>query len=320
MRTLLLLLALVVPMSAAAADHPDFDDLWDYGDPAATETKFREVLAGSAEQPADYVLQLKTQIARTHSLRGQFDEAHAVLDDVEQALPDAPSVARVRYLLERGRTFNSAGDRDKARALFLHAWLMAGELKEDAHAVDAAHMIAIADPDAAMEWNTKALELAESSSNPRAAKWKGSLYNNIGWTHHDAGRYEEALAIFERALAFRKEQGNDARTRIARWCVARAWRSLGRVEEALAEQRRLLAEAEPIGEPHGYTLEEIAECLHALGRADEAKPWFARAYADLSQDPWMMSNEAERMARMAELGGVEVPAAEPTPAAEPPTK
>lgn len=301
-------------MTAAAADHPPFDDLWDYGDPEATEAKFREVLVRPDGQTLDFMLQLKTQIARTYSLRGKFDEAHALLDEVEQALPPPDSVARVRYLLERGRTFNSAGDKDRARALFMHAWLMAGTLGEDFHAVDAAHMIAIADSDAAMDWNMKALELAEASSDERAQGWKGSLYNNIGWTHHDAGQFEEALAVFERALVFRKEQGEADRTRVARWCIARTWRSLGRVEEALAEQRLLLAEAEAVDEPHGYTLEEIAECLHALERTDEAKPWFARAYATLAEDPWMMTNEADRMARLAQLGGVEIA---PTPAPEP---
>jgi hypothetical protein len=38
-----------------------------------------------------------------------------------------------------------------------------------------------------------------------------------------------------------------------------------------------LAELDALGETDGYVLEEIAECLLALGRGDEARPLFARA-------------------------------------------
>ncbi len=296
-----LISTLALPVSVNASTPPDFDALWDYGDPAATEAKFREVQGKNDEQSLDYRLQLATQIARTHSLRSQFDEAHALLDDVEKALTDDTGIARVRYLLERGRTFNSAGDKQRARALFVHAWLLAQELGEDFHAVDAAHMVAIADPGEAMKWNQDALELAEKSADERARNWRGSLYNNIGWTHFDAGKYDEALAIFERALAFRKEQGKAGSIRVARWCIARTWRAQGKLEEALAEQRKLHEEATAAGAPDPYTLEEIAECLHALGRTEEARPFFAQAHAELSKDAWMVANEADRLARLEQL-------------------
>ena len=52
-----------------------------------------------------------------------------------------------------------------------------------------------------------------------------------------------------------------------RWCVARCLRSLGRTEEALAEQRALAAELEAIGESDEFVTLEIAECLRALSRA-----------------------------------------------------
>ena len=46
----------------------------------------------------------------------------------------------------------------------------------------------------------------------------------------------------------------------------------------------LVSEAEAANEPDGYFHEELAECLHASGRADEAKPHFRRAYEELSKD------------------------------------
>ncbi len=48
--------------------------------------------------------------------------------------------------------------------------------------------------------------------------------------------------------------------------------------------------------------EELAECLHALGRTDEAKPYFLRSHELLSKDPWFVENEAKRIDRLAELG------------------
>ena len=118
--------------------------MWDYNDPEKTEKDFRELLPESrASGDPEYHTQLLTQIARTHSLRRQFDEAHSILDDVQALLSDQTSIARIRYLLERGRTFNSAGDVESARPLFEEAWDLARGIGEDYHAVDAAHMLGI---------------------------------------------------------------------------------------------------------------------------------------------------------------------------------
>jgi tetratricopeptide (TPR) repeat protein len=301
---------------------PDLDALWDFDHPDSTESAFRAILPAAREAEAagdtakdarfgaagsarGYLAELLTQIARTQALQRRFDDAHRTLDEAESLLRADMPRARVRFLLERGRTFNSSGKPDEARPLFLAAWDLARASGEDALAVDAAHMVAIVEkPDQALEWNYKALALAESSPDPKAARWRGSLYNNIGWTLHDSGRYQEALEQFEKALAFRKEQGKQREILIAKWCVARCLRSLGRVEEALAMQEDLEKAWEPLGGSDGYVFEELGECLLALGRPDEARPQFARAYEMLSKDPWLSSGEPERLKRLAELGGV----------------
>lgn len=288
-----------------APDPARFDDLWDFDDPAATEAAFRGLLpAADASGDRSVALQLRTQIARTLGLQKRYAEADSVLDEVAATLDGARPVVRVRYLLERGRVRNTSGHPDDARPLFIEAWKRARDAGEDGFAVDAAHMVAIVeDGDGAIGWSERALDLARSSSDPRARRWKGSLLNNLGWTFHDLGRLAEAHALFEEALAFRREQGDPSTVRIARWCVARSLRSLGRVEEALAAQRELLAEQERDGAAtDGYVLEEIAECLLALGRGDEASPYFARAYGALSEDPWLPENEPDRVERLRRLG------------------
>lgn len=284
----------------------DFDKQWNYGDPAASEAAFRKHLP-EAEKNAgsSYHLQLLTQIARAQGLQRKFDDAHATLDSVEKCLDESQAVVKVRYLLERGRVFNSSGKPDQAKPLFLQAWETGQAAGEDFYAVDAAHMMGIVTAgDDALAWNLKALQRAEQSNSPRARNWLGSLYNNIGWTYHDQGRYDKALELFEKALTFRQEKKQENEIRIARWSVGRALRSLKRTDEALAIQRELLAEWNKIGQQDGYVYEELGECLLELDRTDEAKPWFAKAYGELSKDDWLKENEAERLARLKRLGGL----------------
>ena len=66
-------------------DEIPFQALWDYGDPAGTEARFRDRLPGVQEGGDTAVtLQLLTQIARALGLQNKFDEAHAILDQVEK--------------------------------------------------------------------------------------------------------------------------------------------------------------------------------------------------------------------------------------------
>lgn len=283
---------------------PDFDALWDYNDPQGTEKQFRGLLhRAEAAGDARYLAELLTQIARTQGLQQRFDEAHRTLDSVEQLLPEAGDRARVRYLLERGRVYNSSRRPDEARPLFLKALGLAREQQDDFYAVDAAHMMAIVEtPQGGLQWNRRAIEMAEGSSNPRAQGWLGSLYNNLGWSYHDLGHYENALVTFEKGLEWQRQAGKEREARIASWTVARTLRSLGRCEEALERQnQRLLQEA---GETDGYTEEETGECLLALQREQEAQAHFARAYTLLAEDPWLQRDEPDRLNRLAALGHV----------------
>jgi tetratricopeptide (TPR) repeat protein len=143
---------------------------------------------------------------------------------------------------------------------------------------------------------------ARASADPRARRWIGSLCNNMGWTFHDAGEYAQALNLFESALAAWETDGQTERVPIARWAVARALRSLGRTQEALARQMGLLEEYERTGTSDGYVHEEIGECLLSLGRSEEAKPHFSEAWSLLSQDAWFVESEPERLERMLQLG------------------
>lgn len=291
--------------------HPDFDDLWDYAlwdytDPAATEATFRALIpAVEAEGIRGHLGELLTQIARTQGLQRSFAEAHATLDRVEEMLPETRLRTRIRYLLERGRVYNSSSSPERAKPLFAEAWELARDHTAEAYyAVDAAHMIAIVEtPEGKIEWNQRGLAMAQASDDRRVQWWCASLLNNLGWTYSDLGEHERALASFETALEWWRRRGTARESRIARWNIGRALRQLGRYDEALALQRELLAEWEASGEQQdGYVFEELGECLLALGHVDASRPYFAEAHKMLAQDPWLREGEPVRLARLQRLG------------------
>ena len=273
----------------------DIHALWDFDRPGESERRFRAALTDAAGEDA---MVLRTQLARALGLQRRSEEATAELAQVA-AFADAGPLVRTYLALERGRVLRSSGDPEGAKPCFLAALDAALAAGLDHLAADAAHMMAITvGGEEQIPWAQRALAIAESSSDPRARRWIASVTHNLGWTMHDLGRYDEALSSWERALAARLSQGDDAEaTRIARWTVARGLRSVGRFEDALAIQRSLAAD----GPQDGYVEEELGELLLALGRAQEAAPHFATAHALLSADAWLVESEPARLARLAEL-------------------
>jgi tetratricopeptide (TPR) repeat protein len=292
--------------SARKPKLPDYDSVWDYDHPNVTEKKFRELLPAALDsRDFPYLTQLLTQIARAEGLQRKFQDAHNTLDRVEKALlkAEADDKTRVRYLLERGRVFNSSGKRDEARPLFQQALDLAVRSKDDFNAVDAAHMMAIVEQqtEKQLQWNLKALDLAENSTDEKAKKWRGSLYNNLGWTYFEQKQFEEALLMFEKALGFREREADPAKILVAKWCIAKTLRMMDHTEEALEMQRALYEQYQAAGRRNGYVYEEVAECLTRMGQDQEAQGWFAAAYEELSRDPRLV-NEQDRLNRLKELG------------------
>jgi tetratricopeptide (TPR) repeat protein len=289
-------------------------DLWDFHDAALSEQRFDSLAATPevAASPAALVI-VRTQKARAQGLQRNFDDATTTLEKLAPAAAALPPGrdafhARARIAIERGRVLNSQGDPGQARPLFEDAYALADSAGREALAVDAAHMVAIAAgkddaPLEAVTWNERAIARADSSSDPDARNWRASLLNNLAWTRHDAKQYKEALDLFERALVARREMGDSSAVRVARWSVARCLRSLGRYDEALAQQKQLEIDCATADAPDGYVFEEIGECLYALDRKEESRAYFGRAYDALSQDPWLVQSEAGRIDRLKTLGG-----------------
>jgi tetratricopeptide (TPR) repeat protein len=297
-RRVALAFALLLARTAHAA--MDIDAYWEYGDPAASEARFRAVLPQAS---GDERLELLTQIARTYSLRRQFEAAHRILDEVEPQLDGAGPAPVARYLLERGRTFSSAGDKARAIPLFERAWQTADGAQLDGLAVDAAHMLAIVESSRlAGEWTLRGLERARESNDRKARTMVPALLNNHAWNLYDAGRLDDALQAFRDAETAWHATGRQPQGRIATWSVGRALRALGRSDEALELQLRLEREWTAAGSADGYVFEEIAENLEALGRHREATAYFRRAADELGKDAAFAHDQPERWQRITSLG------------------
>lgn len=293
---------------------PDFNQLWDFNNPLLSEEKFTALFKEQeSTAPKNYLLELQTQIARAQGLQKKFNEAHQTLALVEQQLNDQPHRLKIRYLLEKGRLLNSSGEKPESIPFFLQAYELGQRSKHDDLnddiTIDAAHMlgIVVSSSEEQIDWNEKALATAERSSNREAQRWRGSLYNNLGWTYFDLKNYPKALELFQKAVIHRQEMGQERELQIAKWCVARVLRAQGHIQEALREQLSLLSqlpEESAQTADAGYIYEELAECYLSLGQTAKAKDFFSDAYHILSQDPWLKESEPARLERMKKLAGL----------------
>ena len=289
---------------------PDFDTLWNFDDPAATEERFHEIL-DRRPPDLDYRLQLTTQLVRAVGLQGRFDEGLALLGSVSGDLPEANDVTRVRWLLEQGRLYNSAGSPVLARRPLEEAFGLASPPEDaratrdpalDRYAVDAAHMLAILHEGRdRIAWNRRAIALADASDDPGARAWLGSLYNNLGFAEMDAGRYKAALKTHRKAHAWYSAEGDARWARVSRWAEGKTLRLLDRCDDALEIQQALEAAWDADGAPDGYVFEEIAECRLLQGEEEVARLYFARALELLRTDAWLVEHESDRLERIEAL-------------------
>jgi tetratricopeptide (TPR) repeat protein len=284
---------------------PNFDSLWNYDKPDETEMRFREILP-RAESSGDtsYLIQLLTQIARSEGLQMKFDDAHKTLDRAVMLGPEKNDISNIRYLLERGRVYNSSKVTDKAKDLFLEAYDFGVAHNLDFYTIDAAHMMGIVEQgEESLNWNRIGIKLAEDSRDEKAKRWLGSLYNNTGWTYFDMKNYEEALNLFKKNIVWHEERKSKMPLIIAKWSVARTLRAMDSVDEALDIQLELIDELKEMGlEQDGYIFEEIGECLLLKGKKEDSKPYFKKAYDLLSKDIWLQENEKDRLERLKGLG------------------
>lgn len=281
----------------------DFLALVDMSDPRLSEFRLRSALEDTTLTRED-VLEITTVLTRMVGLQQKFSDGHKLLDEIQPEVITASPRVRIRFFLERGRLFNSAGDKQSATQQFAAAISSAEGTGEDFLHVDALHMMGIATTGSESErWNRAALAAIDASGDMRTKGWLGPILNNLGWTYFDAGRYDEALAMFERDIAWREKNGRTEEARIARYSKGRTLRAKGQLDEADRIQRSIVEEMRQEGlYPDGYVYEELAEIALQRGDTTAARPLFKRAYELLNEDVWLRTNEAKRLERLKALG------------------
>jgi tetratricopeptide (TPR) repeat protein len=201
------------------------DELWDFADAPLSEQRFRAEI-GRAPSGSVAAAELTTQLARSLGLQERYAEADAVLDSIDRT----DGVVLARTLLERGRILNTSGNPGAAIPLFEEALAAASAVEQDFLAIDAAHMLAIADPGRAAHWIARALETVDETTDHRTKRWGVSLHNNAGWSLFSVGDLAAALAEFELAADAARDYGTDQQRQWAQEAI----------DETLAELKKQL--------------------------------------------------------------------------------
>lgn len=293
--------------SSAENSLPDIQSLWDFSDTEKTRKRFEDLISlHQKTAPKDYILELQTQIARTYSLESKFAEAHTILDSIDGDVFEASQKVKIRYRLERGRTFNSAGKKSEAVQEFIQAYTIANATGETYLAADAAHMVSLVTENFGEKvyWTERGIKIAELSADQKTKSWLGPLHNNLGWDYYERKDFGKALIHFTEAQKWHFKFGKESQKLWARFAVLATFRKMGQISEALTKLQELEAELSKEKSESllmGYVKEEIGESLLANGEAAAAKPYFQAALKILKADSWISKNETGRLSRIEKL-------------------
>ena len=306
--------ALLMSTHARGADFSaQLDRRWDYAKPEVSETRFREALrqypAGSRE-----ALEIATQVARAQGLQRKFDAAHATLDKIEVELVRVDARVRIRASRAWQAVQFLGIARQGSAAVPQVAEVATRQDGRVTRSTRSTRCTCWASPLPSRSGSTGTCAHSRWPSARRmrapAAGARRSTTTSAG-RYSDRGEHASALGYWEKSLAVREASGDQQRTRIARWTVARGYRALGRLDDAERMQRDLAEDNRAAGEEDGYVYEELAELRIARGDAAGAAPGAAKAYALLREDAWLAATEPARLERLAKIGAGEVPAPPP---------
>ena len=169
-------------------------------------------------------------IARTHLITGQKEEARPWLDKAEKIAKSDEPLGWSRFLGVRGRLEWQDEKLEKATTTFMEMYEFTSKNKLHERAIDAAHMVAITGTEEQqVEWGLNGIKEAEAGN---VTGWLGPLWNNLGATYENMGKYQESLDAYLKAREYHHEYGDEANKYIADWAVGHAYRLVGNTQEA----------------------------------------------------------------------------------------
>jgi tetratricopeptide (TPR) repeat protein len=218
------------------------------------------------------------QVARCHLTQNNKEEGRKWLEDAAKRASDDDPMGWSRYLGVKGRYEWKDGDLKKSRATFDTMYVYCNTNALWARSVDAANMIAIVSesPEEQIEWSMRGIDAAESGG---VESWLGPLWNNLGATYYDTGKFDLALEAFLRARRYHWQYSNETAKLYADYHVGMAYRATGQLDKAGQWLRPVLAWAERL-EDHsaiGQACEELGEIAIATGKKSDGLMLLKRA-------------------------------------------
>jgi len=261
------------------------DTILDKADQAFDSRAFEEARTAYQQAAADAkaagdestLAEAYAMMARTYLTTGQKEEGRPYLAQAGKfASPDAP-LGWSRYLGVRGRFEWKDQKLPTATATFKEMYEYCREHKLRDRAVDAARMIGITGtPQEQIEWGKKGIAEAEAGN---LGEMLGPLWNNLGATYEDVGRYDDALEAYIQARDYHWQYGNEMNKLIADWAVGHAYHKSGDPEAAGQWLRPVLAWCERIGDKEflGLTCKDLGELESEQGNYRAALDYLLRA-------------------------------------------
>jgi len=267
--------------------------------------------AAEAEGHRGNQVEALAQVARCYSIRGLGEEGRPWLARAAALADTSAPQGWARYEIVRGVYQREDGHRAEATETFARLYDFCREHGLHRQAVNAAHMAAIAaQPEQQIAWAHKGIQAAEEGGY---ASSLAMLWNNLGWTYDDLGRYEEALDALTKAREYHWQTGDDQAKLIADWSLGHALRMVGRNDEARGyltgafawAERRYAEDPSPANaEWLGMGHKELGELALAEGRRDTARRELAQAVGKLREagmEQWDADGLRELGERVARL-------------------
>jgi tetratricopeptide (TPR) repeat protein len=218
------------------------------------------------------------QIARIYLKKNDKEEGRLWLKKTSVIVDPHDPLSWSRYLGVRGRFEWQDQELKKATATFKEMYQYCSMNGLHERAIDAAHMVAVTGgPDEQVEWGLKGIKEAEAGN---ITGWLGPLWNNLGATYEDQGKYKESLDAYLKAREYHYKSGSPHSKLIADWAVGHAYRLNNQPDSAAKWiTSEMVANFDSLGdiEFQGWTYKELGEIALQRSRPDSALAYLTQA-------------------------------------------